>query len=138
MDKFNIYILDDNEFFLRLFHEKMARHSVSLELGTNTHISIRSFSHYASFLSNMNDTVDLVFMDYYLADNINACKVIDCMSLRPAQPEIVVISEQRSPASIPESTLRRVDGFIRKDMNVLPKSCLYIQSTLEHRNQRAS
>jgi len=131
MHSFNIYILDDNEFFLRLFHHRIERHSLSLEIVTDMRIGIRSFSDYRQFLSNLDASVDLVFLDYNLGKGMNAWMILKKMTLAALYPPVVILSGDNPLRSMPDDIAEHVEAFVRKDAYLLPKSCLLIQDYLE-------
>lgn len=136
MNSFNIYILDDNEFFLRLFHNRIERHSRSLEISMDTFIGIRSFSDYESFLSHFDTSVDMVFLDFNLGNGINACGVMKTMQKKGNMPRTVIVSEMNAVGKLPLDLAQHVEAFIRKDTYVLPRSCLLIQDLLENKIQK--
>lgn len=138
MHSFNIFILDDNEIFLRLFHKRIERHSISLELGTDIRIGIHSFSDHECFLTNLNASVDLVFLDYYLGMELNAWNVLEKMNGTTAMPPVIILSATNPCKNMPPYLAEHVEGFVRKDVYLLPKTCLLIQEYLEAKKLLAS
>lgn len=131
METLNVSILDDNMFFLKLFHERISRHSMQLELGSGNRINIQSYTSYLHFLDQFDNSTDLVFLDFDLGSGFNALGVIDELKKGLYMPKIAIITEHQGISKLPSDSLKYIDSYIKKDNYVVPKSCLLIQELLE-------
>lgn len=133
MKALKISVLDDNMFFLKVFHHRIVHHTLQLELCSDFQIDVNAYSNFDLFLSKYEPSTDLLFLDFNLGYGFNALGIIDELKKGQNMPKIVIISEQSGLSKIDSTALGYVDRFIKKDMYIIPKSCLLIQDTINEK-----
>lgn len=97
---FNVAILDDSRFFLKLMLQSLHR-----EKERNLHtfwsdIDFRIYSHVADFKLNEFNRPDAAIVDYYL-DQSNGAQLVDSLQLKKNNCRVLLISsEQNVPQKI--------------------------------------
>ena len=127
-DKLYIAVVEDNEFFNRLFCEQLRmliNHSFHLEQ-QNFHID--AFNSPEEFLLSSRKNFDLIFLDYFFYNNITAAEAIKPIRKKYPYAEIYIFSEWMSSQSPELTILPEVDGYLAKDA----KALLRCQEILTH------
>lgn len=127
MKSCNIYILDDNEAFLKVFHHRIERQSISMQVVSDCQINISSFSHADYFRQKLDQSVDLVIMDYNLGNGLNAYSLINSLQVNSQLPEIILMSECFGLQTMPKDIRQHINAFIRKDEYLPAKACILIE-----------
>lgn len=135
MNALTVSILDDNTFFLRLFHERISRHSMHMEIGNNCQINVQSYSSHERFLHHYTTATDLVFLDFELGNGVDATRIITELKKTGKMPHIAIITEHGSLEKMPADMRQYVGCCIKKDNDVIPKSCLLIQDMMMEKFQ---
>ncbi len=131
MNTCNIFILDDNEAFLKFFHHRVERQAYSLQVTSHCNINIHSFSHAEYFKQKLDHTVDLVIMDYNLGHGLNAFTLLDSLMHTHSIPDIILISESQGLDFMFKDLRKHVKAFIRKDEYLPAKACILIEEFIE-------
>lgn len=129
-----IFILDDNEAFLKFFHYRIERQAHSLQVTGNCHINISSFSHPQYFKQNLDHTVDMAIIDYNLGEGINAYGLLNSLKFSKPIPEIILISESKGLTKLPKDLRKHVSAFIRKDEYLPAKASILIEEYIDAKN----
>lgn len=127
----NIFILDDNEAFLKFFHYRIERQAHSLQVTGNCQINIHSFSHPNYFKEKLDHTVDLAIIDYNLGKGINAYGLLNSLKYSKPLPEVILISESSALSKMPTDLRKHVAAFIRKDEYLPAKASILIEEYID-------
>ncbi|GAB4377161.1 MAG: hypothetical protein Kow0075_05250 [Salibacteraceae bacterium] len=138
MKTFKICIVDDNEYFLRLFEGRIERHLYNLELSSNHKFELLSFLSLEEFFRKLPSNPDLIFLDYQLGDGRTAADAIRALDLKHRLPSIALVTEHHKLDMLKENDLKKVISFIRKDNYLIPKSCLLIEELVSGNNNNVN
>lgn len=130
MKPFKIQLLDDNQFFLHIFKQKLQLHINKLKEGYELDVVITPFSDYLEFLRNIKHDTDLTFLDFYLGNGLNAINLLTDLKRYGVDGKIAMISELKNLEFLAERLQGHIDQFLQKDEHLVQKACLLIDATL--------
>lgn len=134
--KINILVIDDDEYYNNLLSNSIMQSINSLLFKGDFQLVLRSFTDIREYLRKVEskelDCQDvIVFIDYYLGDDINASQAIKMVRQNSHDTMIVLLSQSGSVKE--ESSALPYDYFVVKD-NYAPAFCsLYLKQFIENK-----
>lgn len=132
MRPFNVYVLDDNAFFVQVFQQHLQFH-INRNPELRQQVRVKGFTDYLEFLRNINPEVDLTFLDFYLGYGVNAFGLLSDVTRYDFQSSIVVMSEMQNFAPLAGTLEEYIDAFIPKDAAFIPHSLRYLDQAVSQR-----
>ena len=132
----NVFVIDDNEYYNTVLSNAIQQSVNSLLFKGKHQLVLYSFTDANEYVrrikSNELDCTDtIVFVDYYLGDDINASQVIDLLKEHSENTMVVLMSQSKAVKEI--STSLPYDYFVVKD-NFAPAMCsLYLKQYIENK-----
>ena len=111
MKKLNIFIVEDDFATAKTYQYK---------LSLNTGNVVKVFYDKESYLSALNETPDIVFIDYYL-NGEDAEEIIDFTLKQYSDLPIIVISAQQDIPIVVKLMKKKIHDYIVKGINVIPR-----------------
>lgn len=127
---FKVVILEDSEFFNNALTQKLRQYASILSMEKNCRFEITSYTSVTDFLKNLTSDTDIVFIDYYLDNNIKGAEVARDVRERCWDCRIVLMSQTRNTETISVALGESMD-FLFKDTNVLPRSCFILEDLVD-------
>jgi DNA-binding NtrC family response regulator len=119
--KFQIVILEDNEFFNRLLTRNIQNFTEELGHDKNCEFEIQSFTNARDCLANIKPETDLAFIDYYL-DSTTALELLGKLKEKCEKCKIIIISQIDNLKTAYQTILEGAYEFIKKDQMALPRT----------------
>jgi len=132
----SVFVIDDNEYYNNVLSNAIQQCVNSLLFKGKHKLVLYSFTDANEYVrrikSNELDCTDtIVFVDYYLGDDINASQVIDLLKEHSENTMVVLMSQSKAVKDI--STSLPYDYFVVKD-NFAPAMCsLYLKQYIENK-----
>jgi len=132
----SVFVIDDNEYYNNVLSNAIQQSVNSLLFKGKHKLVLYSFTDANEYVrrikSNELDCTDtIVFVDYYLGDDINASQVIDLLKEHSENTMVVLMSQSKAVKDI--STSLPYDYFVVKD-NFAPAMCsLYLKQYIENK-----
>lgn len=133
MKTLQIDILDDDEFFVKVIHERLTRFAVHKELSQQMRINIHSYANYTTYLRRYQQVADIAILDYNLGSGMDARSVIKLMGKKPRLPKFILISADDGMDKLKLPGMEAVDTFVKKDENLIPQCCLIIEEFINQK-----
>jgi DNA-binding NtrC family response regulator len=134
--KINILVIEDDEYYNNLLSNAIKQSINSLLFKGDYQLVLRSFTDVREYMRRIEsrelDCQDvIVFIDYYLGEDVNASEVIRMVRENSRDTMIVLLSQSKSVKE--KSNLLPYDYFVVKD-NYAPAFCsLYLRQFLENK-----
>ncbi|MFN3916616.1 MAG: response regulator [Flavobacteriales bacterium] len=132
--KFKIAILEDSDFYNRLITKQIENFVKRLELDKNIEIKVKSYVKPEQFLWEINDDIDIAFLDYYLGNGFTASYVMRKLRQYCRNCRVVIISQARNMYTVTKSKAEGASAFIHKDKNLLARTCFIIEDEINARS----
>jgi DNA-binding NtrC family response regulator len=116
---FKIVILDDNDFYNQLLSRFLTNNLKKLGLIRGFTVDVFSFTTYRDCAKNIDDSVDILFTDYYLSDGYNASHIINFINDKLLKCKIIVVSQIQNLQTSVFTALAGAYEFIKKDKKTL-------------------
>jgi hypothetical protein len=116
---FKIVILDDNDFYNQLLSRFLITNLRNTGLIKGFTIDVFSFTTYLDCAKNIDNSVDILFTDYYLSNGYNAQHIIDFINNKLLKCKIVVVSQIQNLQTSVVTALAGTYEFIKKDKKTL-------------------
>ena len=132
----NVFVIDDNEYYNNVLSNAIQQSVNSLLFKGRHQLVLYSFTDANEYVrrmeSNELDCKDtIVFVDYYLGENINATRIIEMLKGHSTNTMVVLMSQSKAVKEI--STDVPYDYFVVKD-NYAPALCsLYLKQYIENK-----
>jgi len=132
----NVLVIEDNEYYNNLLSNSIQQSINSLLFKGEFQLILHSFTDADEFIRKIKSkeiecNESIVFIDYYLGDNINASHIINLLNEQGFDITLVLISQSKSVKEI--ASLLPYDYFVVKD-NLAPAFCsLYLRQYIENK-----
>lgn len=132
--KINVLVIEDNEYYSNLLSNAIQQSLNPFLVRGDYQLVLRSFTNAGEYIRKIKSGElacdhTAVFLDYYLADGINAGHVVKILKEHECDPLVVVLSQSKSVRE--KSSQLSFDYFVFKD-RFAPALCgLYLQQYIE-------
>ena len=116
---FKIVILDDNDFYNQVLSRFLTHNLKKLGIIKGFTVDIFSFTTYLDCSKNIDNSVDILFTDYYLSDGYNASHIINFINDKLLKCKIIVVSQIQNLQTSVFTALAGACEFIKKDNKTL-------------------
>jgi|ERR1700756_1955387 len=116
---FKIMIVDDNEFYTKILSGFLKSNLNKLAIIKGFALNIISCTSFKCFTENMDNSVDLLFTDYYLNDGHNGSHIMDFIKHRALKCKIVMVSQVQTMQTSFLTSLAGTYEFVKKDEKTL-------------------
>lgn len=128
-----IVVMEDNEMYNALLTKKLEVYTKSLSWDKDYSFDISSYVSLEDCMRNLQEDVDIIFLDYFLMKNVTALDILGRIKQKCKNCKIFIISRTRDSAIINKAFEEGVDDFIFKGKYGLAHSCYLIKRTLSNR-----
>ena len=127
-NQFRIIVLDDNEFYNRILSKEIRSYTDMLKFAFEKKIEfdIQSYISAIDCFASIHPETDLVFMDYFLDNKINATDLFQSIKKKCPKCKVVILSQTKTIGQVLEMFSEEPIQFIYKDENALSKSCMVV------------
>lgn len=134
-NKFVITVLDDNVFYNRILTKRLKSYTDMLGFAfeKDYEFDIRSYTAAKDCLNELHEDTDVVFLDYFLDNKINAADLLESIRLKCKTCKIVVISQMQTIGTVLQLLPENSVEFIYKDEEALSKSCMIVDDIVTAR-----
>jgi len=119
LPNFKIVILDDNEFYSKILSRFLKESLNKMSIVKGFTVDIFSFTSYTDCIKKLDNSIDILFTDYYLSDGYNASNIIDFINEKLFKCKVVVVSQIKNIQTSVVTALAGAYEFIKKDENTL-------------------
>ena len=136
METINVLVIEDNEYYNNLLSNAIKQRVSTLLFKGKYQLVLRSVTDANEYVrkieSNELDCKNtIVFVDYYLGNNINASHIISLLKKHECDPMVILLSQSKEVKE--KSNEFHFDYFVEKD-NLAPALCsLYLKQFIENR-----
>ena len=136
METINVLVIEDNEYYNNLLSNAIKQRVSTLLFKGKYQLVLRSVTDANEYVrkieSNELDCKNtIVFVDYYLGNNINASHIISLLKKHACDPMVILLSQSKEVKE--KSNEFHFDYFVEKD-NLAPALCsLYLKQFIENR-----
>jgi response regulator of citrate/malate metabolism len=128
---FKILIVEDSEIFNQLLTNQLKWYAGEIIYSPETEIEISSYRTAEECLDNLDESVDLAFVDYYLDDGKTAMDVIGKIKEVNFDCRIYIVSQAKEVKGH-VALLRSID-FLYKDHYSLPRICFITEELIKEK-----
>jgi DNA-binding NtrC family response regulator len=115
LPNFKIVILDDNDFYNKILSRFLTTNLKKLGLIKGFTVNVASFTNYKACTQNMDNSIDVLFTDYYLNDGYNATHILQHINDKLLKCKVVVVSQIQNLQTSALTILAGAYEFIKKD-----------------------
>lgn len=130
---FRILIVEDSELYNQLLTHQLQWYAGEVIYRSDVEIKINSFKTAEECLTNLNDEVDIAFVDYYLDDGKTAMDVIGKIKEVNYDCRIFILSQVREVGGH-VALLNEID-FLYKDNYSMPRVCFITEEVMKEKLQ---
>jgi len=116
---FKIVILDDNDFYNKILTRFLSESLKKTGLLKGFTVDIFSFTSVKDCLNNLDNSVDILFTDYFLSDDCNATHIIDFINEKVLTCKVIVVSQIQNMKTCALTILAGAYEFIKKDKKTM-------------------
>jgi CheY-like chemotaxis protein len=120
--KYNIVIVEDNEFYNSMLTKQLDSCATKLRKTNNYTYEIHSYTSVKDCLRNLTRDVNVAFLDYYLGDGITALDVMDAIKEKCDDCKVVVFSRTENELITKQIIANGALEFLAKDKNAFLQS----------------
>lgn len=127
--KLNVVVVEDSDFYNRLLVKSLENHMQELAAEEHIDYDIRSYADPYEFERNLNDTIDVVILDYYLGQGVSGIDFCNRLYRLNPNCKIIVLSQLKN-FKTEYNTIRAggANHFIhKKDKYALSKVCFFVE-----------
>lgn len=127
-----IALVEDSDFFNTVMTKSITNHAD--EITFNNHdilIEVKSYTHATDFIKELDEDLDLVFLDYYLDNGYNGQQVIKLIKQKCRNCKIIVMSQNRNKETVLETAKNGATEFIDKDNYTFTRACIFMEDVLK-------
>jgi response regulator of citrate/malate metabolism len=128
---FRILVLEDSEFFNQLLTNQLKWYTGEVIYREDVNLEIHSYKTAEECLANLNEEVDLAFVDYYLDEGKTAMDVIGKIKEMNYDCRIFIISQTKEVKGH-VALLNSID-FLYKDNYSLPRICFITEEIMKEK-----
>ena len=129
--QYKIVILDDDNFYASLMQKQLEQYAYLLAMNNHCKFKVNAYTRFSDFMVDLEKDTDLIFLDYYLSEEITGDRLVKQINEKCAGCKTVIISNNRNKDTAWLSIINGADGFIHKDKTALSRSCFMIESLLK-------
>jgi CheY-like chemotaxis protein len=137
-NSFRVVVLEDNPFYNQILSTRL-KLFLDTVLPAKEHdhceVKVESYVKPGECLANIRPDTDVVFMDYYLSDDLTALDIIRQIRWRCPEAKIMILSQYYSLNNSLATILEGATGFIQKGLSAIPKSCEVVRESLNAKLQ---
>lgn len=119
----NLWIIEDNEFYIQLLRTRLSNYLYPICNDLNMELNIASFTNANNARANYHNKIDIVFLDYYLGNDVTGLEIMKELLKRSPNAHIIIMSQVKSLNTSLVTLLDGAKEFIHKDKNAITKSC---------------
>lgn len=116
---FKIVILDDNVFYNQILSRFLSTNLKKIGLHKGFTVNVASYTSYVDCLKSLDNSIDLLFTDYFLSNGYNASNIIDFVNDKLLRCKVVVVSQIQTLQTSALTILAGAYEFIKKDKKTL-------------------
>jgi DNA-binding NtrC family response regulator len=116
---FKIVILDDNEFYNQILSRFLSTNLKKTGLLKGFTVSVASYTSYVDCLKSLDDSVDVLFTDYFLSNGYTASDIIGFVNDKLLRCKVVVVSQIQTLQTSALTVLAGAYEFIKKGKKTL-------------------
>lgn len=128
-------MLEDNPFYNQVLSTRLKLYAETMLVGKSQQLAVESYVDAGVCLANIKPDTDIVFMDFYLSDNLTALDVMRQIRWRCPKAKIIIMSQYFSLNNSIASILEGASGFIQKGVSAIPKTCDLLKQTFLQKQQ---
>tara|TARA_B100001109_G_scaffold255877_1_gene261976 strand:+ start:6184 stop:6606 length:423 start_codon:yes stop_codon:yes gene_type:complete len=126
-----IAVIDDSEFDNKMFSRRLKQYTDELALGQDFNFDIQAYTAVNSFLNELDNTFDVVILDYYLDEGITGKELISTIKFKSPSCKILIISQARNVETALQTLRMGANEFIHKDdLYAMPRICFFVEEAL--------
>ncbi len=132
----NVLVIEDNEYYNNLLCNSLQQSISSFLLKEDFRLVLRSFTNVSEYIrkvesNELDCTGSIVFLDYYLGNDITAPDIVKLLKERGFDTTIVLLSQSKTIKE--KNNLSQYDYFVVKD-RLAPAFCsLYLKQFIENK-----
>ena len=120
--KVRIAIVEDNELYNHLLTTGLKNHLTSIPVNGILEVEICSYTNAKTALTEIDETFDIVFLDYYLGDSVTGLDILKKVKQLNPACKVIIVSQIKS-SKTQEVLNEGADDFIYKDPVAIRTSC---------------
>jgi PleD family two-component response regulator len=121
--KFRIAVVEDNELYNHLLSTGLKNHIKSLPNDNKLNIQVDSYTKAKNAFSELDESVDMVFLDYYLEDSITGLEILKKVKRLNPDCKVIIISQINNSKTSLDTLREGANDFIYKDPMTITTSC---------------
>jgi response regulator of citrate/malate metabolism len=134
--QYKIVVLDDNSFYNRILTKRIKSYAemLSVAFAKDFQFDIHSYTNAQDCIKDLEPDTDLLFLDYFLDNKINAPDLLQTIKKNCADCKLVIISQAKNIGTVLQLVAPNPVDFIYKDEEALSKSCMILDDMVSARN----
>jgi DNA-binding NarL/FixJ family response regulator len=130
---FRVAIVEDNELYNHLLSTGLKNHIKSLRDAGKLNIKVDSYLKAKSAFTELDETVDILFLDYYLGDSITGLEILKKIKQLNPNCKVIIMSQINNSKTSKDTLNEGADDFIYKDPMAIATSCHIAAKTIHQR-----